>query len=108
MWQLYVIDPLRGRMPLARVIWIYCVGVTVAMLLLEPLFTGSKLLHRLFYGFGILVSFLQPVMLWQCAYNTKSRAYGSWIRLVAVLGVLLLLGVLYVLWRHPEIMQLVE
>ncbi len=108
MWQRYLVDPLRGRTQLSRVIWVYCLGVTVVLLLIEPLFTGSRLAHRLYYAFGILVGVLQSVMLWQCAYNSKSRAYGSWIRLLAVLGLLMIPLVLYVLWRHPQIMELVE
>jgi hypothetical protein len=108
MWQRYLIDPLRGRTPLWKVIWIYGFGVTIALLLAEPLFTGSRLLHGLYYAFGTVVGILQSVMLWRCSYNAKSRAYGAFLRIVVVVGILMIPLVLYTLWRHPEIMELIE
>jgi hypothetical protein len=108
MWQRYLTDPLRGKTPLWKVVWIYGFGVTAVLLLIEPLFIGSRLLHGIYYAVGTVVGILQSVMLWQCAYNAKSRAYGSFLRVLVVLGLLMIPLVLYVLWRHPEITELVQ
>jgi hypothetical protein len=108
MWQRYILDPLRGRTPLRRVIWVYGVALTLVLLLIEPLFVGSSLAHGIYYGFTGLVGILQSIMLWQCAYNAKSRAYGVWIRLLVILGLLMVVFALCVLWRHPEIKQLLD
>jgi hypothetical protein len=108
MWQRLVMDPLRGRTPLWKVIWIYGFGVTAILLLVEPLFLGSRLVHGIYYAIGTVVGILQSVMLWQCSYNAKSRAYGAFLRVLVVLCLLMIPLVLYVLWSHPEITEMLE
>ena len=43
-------------------------------------------------------------MLWQCAYNSRFPAAGRLLRGVVVVGVLTVPLMLYVLFRHAEIL----
>jgi hypothetical protein len=101
-------DALHGRAPLARVVWIYGLGVSVAFLLIEPLFTGSPLAHGLYYALGVVVTVLQSVIIWRCSYNAKSPAYGRFLRALIVVGAVAMLLVLYLLWKDPELRSLLS
>jgi hypothetical protein len=107
MWR-YLSEPLHGRTPLWKVIWIYGFGASVAYLLLEPLFPSSHLGKGVYYALGIVVSIVQAVMLWQCSYNARFPLYGRFLRVLVVLGVLMIPLALYVLWKHPELTRLLE
>jgi len=102
MWR-YLTDPLRGHTPLWKVIWIYGFGASVVYSLLEPLFSS---LRGLYFVLGLALGVVQSVMLWQCSYNAKSPAYGRLLRVLVVIGALLLPLMLYVVWKHPELMDL--
>jgi hypothetical protein len=106
MWQRYLIDPLRGRTPLWQVIWIYGFGVSLIYALLEPLFPVTRAGKGVYLTLGLLIGIVQSVMLWQCSYNAKSPAYGRLLRVAIVVGALLILLVLYLVWRHPELAEL--
>jgi hypothetical protein len=107
MWKRYLSDPLAGRTPLWKVIWVYGFGVSIVYLLIEPLFTGSRLAHGLYYALGLVIAILQSVMLWQCSYNAKSPMYGRFLRVLVVLSALLIPYLLYLVWSHPELAELV-
>jgi hypothetical protein len=107
MWKRYLIEPLKGKTSLSRVIWLYGFGVSAVYLLIEPLFTGSRLAHGLYYAVGLVIAILQSVMLWQCSYNAKSPTYGRVLRVLVVVGLLLIPYMLYLIWSHPELAELV-
>jgi hypothetical protein len=107
MWQRYLIDPLRGKTPLWQVIWIYGLGVSIVYGLLEPLFSGTRLGNRVYWALGIVIGILQSVMLWQCAYNSKRPGYGPVLRVLVVVAALLFPLMLYFIWSHPELRELV-
>jgi hypothetical protein len=78
-------DPLQGRTPLRRVFWVHGVGVSVVYsllgLLVDPLSVTSV---RVYTVLGAAIGVVQSVMLWKCAYNTRSRALGHWVRISVV------------------------
>jgi hypothetical protein len=106
MWQRYLIDPLLGRTPLWQVIWLYGFGVSIVYGLLAPLFPSTRLGMGVYLSIGLLVGIVQSVMLWQCAYNSRSPRYGHVLRLLVVVGALLVALMLYVVWSHPELAEL--
>ena len=107
MWR-FLTDPLQGRWPLARAIWIYGFGVSIAYLLIEPLFTGSSLAHGVYYALGLVIAVLQSVIIWRCSYNAKSPTYGRFLRALIVVGAVMTVLVLYMLWRDPELRSLLR
>lgn len=107
MWR-FLTEPLRGAWPLARAVWIYGCGVSIAYLLIEPLFTASSLAHGVYYALGLVLAVLQSVIIWRCSYNARSPTYGRFLRALIVVGAVLTLLVLYLLWRDPELRGLLS
>ncbi len=107
MWQRYLIDPLRGRTSLWRVIWLYGFVVSIAYSLLAPLFPSTRAGLGTYVAGGVAIGIVQSVMLWQCAFNSRYPRYGHWLRAMVVIGALAMLVVLYVAWSHPELADLV-
>jgi hypothetical protein len=107
MWRSFFLDPLHGRTALWRVIWIQGFGVSVVYALLGSVFVPSTRTATGAYLFGgLALGLLQSVMLWQCAYNGRSRRAGTVLRVLVLLGALLMPLVLYLWWRHPKLAEL--
>jgi hypothetical protein len=94
-------DPLQGRTPLRRVFWVYGVGVSVVYsflgLLVDPLNATSV---RVYTVLGAAIGVVQSIMLWKCAYNTRSRALGRWVRVSVVAGLITIPLLLYLLYSY--------
>ncbi len=103
MWR-YLTDPLKGKTPLWKVIWVYGFGVSLVFGLLEPVFGAGG--RGAYFALGLLIGIVQSVMVWQCAYNSRYRRYGHVLRVLVVIGLLLIPLVLYALWKHPELAEL--
>lgn len=98
-------EPLRGKTSLWKVIWIYGFGASVIYMLLGWIFAPETPLSiTLYFLFGLALGILQSVMLWQCAYNSKFPAAGRLLRGVVVVGLLMVPLLVYVLFRHPEVL----
>ena len=97
-------DPLRGRTPLRRVFWVYCVLVSVVYsalgLLIDPLNVTSV---RVYTVLGLAIGVVQCIMLWQCAYNSRSRALGVWVRISVILGLLMIPLLLYLVYAYASL-----
>lgn len=106
MWNQYVTDPLRGRSPLWKVIWIQGFGVSVVYALLGALVPDTRAATAAYLIGGLLIGAVQSVMLWQCAYNGRSRAAGTFLRVVVLIGAVLMPLALYMWWTHPELADL--
>ncbi len=106
MWQRYLSDPLRGRTPLWQVIWIYGFGVSILYALLAPLFPATRAGIGVYLALGLIIGIVQSVMLWQCAYNSKSPRYGRLLRFLIVVAALMIPLMLYFVWSHPELAEL--
>ncbi len=105
MWSA-LIEPLRGKTSLWKVIWIYGFGVSVVYTVLGGLFVpetafgiGAYLLV------GVALGLVQSVMLWRCAYNSRFPGAGRLLRILVVIGLLATPLMLYILFRHPEALQ---
>jgi hypothetical protein len=86
-----VIDPLRGRTSLSKVVWVYgLLGSLVygaLELLLDP---GNALVIRMYSVFGLLFSIYVTVATYRCADNCSSKFWARTARVSAVLSLLLL------------------
>ena len=105
MWPNALAEPLRGKTSLWKVIWIYGFGASVVYTLLGWMFVPETPFGTtVYFLFGLALGILQSVMLWQCAYNSRFHAAGRLLRGVVVVGLLTVPLMLYVLFRHPEVL----
>ena len=107
MWR-FLTDPLRGRWPLGRAVWIYGFGLSIVYLFIEPLFTHSSRAHGVYYALGLVIAIVQSVIIWRCSYNAKSPGYGRFLRALIVVGAVMTVLVLYMLWRDPDLRSLLH
>lgn len=94
-------DPLQGRTSLRRVFWVYGFGVSVVYsflgLLVDPLNVTSV---RVYTVLGAAIGVVQSIMLWRCAYNTRSRLLGHWVRASVVVGLIAIPLLMYLLYSY--------
>ena len=103
MWPQVLTDPLRGKTSLWRVIWIYGFGATLVYSLLGWILAPETSLGvAIYFLLGLALGILQSVMLWQCAFNTRSRVFGRLLRAAVVIGLLMVPVMLYVVFKYPE------
>ena len=107
MWPNVLAEPLRGKTSLWKVVWIYGFGASVVYTLLGWMFVPETPFGiTVYFLFGLALGVLQSVMLWQCAYNSRFPTAGRLLRGVVVVGLLMVPLMLYVLFRHPEVLVL--
>ncbi len=103
MWSRMLTEPLQGKTPLWKVFWVYGVAVSIAYsllgLLLDPLNTISM---GLYTAFGIALGVVQSIMMWQCAFNGRSRAVGRLVRISVVIGLIAIPLMLYLLFHYAN------
>lgn len=94
-------ESLQGKAPLRTVFWVYGVGVSVVYsflgLLVDPLNSTSV---RVYTVLGAVIGVMQSIMLWKCAYNSRSRALGRWVRISVVAGLITIPLLLYLLYSY--------
>jgi hypothetical protein len=87
----FIMDPLRGKTSLARVIWIYVVLGSIVVsalgLFIDP---GHEFAMRVYIVFGLLFSVYVTVATYQCAGNCRSKALARWVRISAIISLVLL------------------
>jgi len=102
-WPRWLADGLRGKPSLARAFWVYGVGISVVYSLIGLLIdTQNLLVATVYLLFGIALGVVQTIVLWRCAYNSRSRFLGRIVRTAVVSGLILLALVLCVLFINPE------
>jgi hypothetical protein len=105
MWSRALTDPLRGKTPLWKVIWIYGFGVSIAYTVLGWAFVpATPAAIGLYSLLGLAIGIVQSAMLWKCAYNSKFRSVGRLLRVFVVVGLLIIPLMLYVLLNHPDVL----
>ena len=105
MWPRWLADGLGGKPSLARAFWVYGVGISVAYSLIGLLIDPQNLLVATVYLLlGIALGVLQTIVLWRCAYNSRSRFLGRVVRTAVVSGLILLALVLGVLFINPDML----
>ena len=103
MWTQALLEPLRGKTPLWKVIWIYGFGVSILYTVFGAIFAPETPVGIGIYSFvGLALGIVQSLMLWKCAYNSRFPASGRLLRIAVVAGLLLLPLMLYMLFRYPE------
>jgi hypothetical protein len=84
-------DPLLGKTSLTRVFWVYgvlgSILVSALGLAVDP---GNTLAMRMYVAFGLLFSTYVTVATYQCARNCRSKALAWFVRVSAVITLLLL------------------
>jgi hypothetical protein len=89
-WRL-LIDPLKGRTSIGKVIWVYGVLGSLAYSLLGLLFDAAdESSMRIYTIGGLLFSLYVTVATYQCARNCKTAFGRGLVRVCAVLTLLLL------------------
>ena len=91
-----VIDPLRGRTSLSKVVWVYgLLGSLVYGALELFLDSGNALVIRMYSVVGLLFSIYVTVATYRCADNCSSKFWARMARVSAVLSLLLLPVIAY-------------
>jgi hypothetical protein len=91
-----IIDPLRGRTSLSKVVWVYwLLGSLVYGALELILDSGNALVIRMYSVVGLLFSIYVTVATYRCADNCSSKFWARMARVSAVLSLLLLPVVAY-------------
>jgi hypothetical protein len=104
MWPRWLADPLTGKTPLGRAVWLYGFGGSLVYSVIGLLFpeTTAGLTVYLLLGFALGV--LQSVILWRCAPNSRSAFAGRFVRTAVVLGLILMPIMLYLLLTNPDML----
>lgn len=100
----FVLDPLRGRTRLWRVLWLYIFVVGASLRVLELLLLpdpAPSSAVRLFSFAVLLVTVYQLIAIWRCANNNPSPFFARFVRLLAILGFLVIPLFVYLLIMDP-------
>ena len=100
-------EPLQGRTPLWKVVWVYGLAVSLAyagVALVLPLDnTGVSWTYTLV---GLLITLYQLIALWRCAFNSRSRAWGVLVRISVAASLLLIPVGIYLFATQPSLFDL--
>jgi hypothetical protein len=101
----WLADALSGKVSLSRAFWVYGLGVSVVYSLIG-LFVdiGNPLGVTVYLLVGAALGVLQTIILWRCAYNSRSRLLGRLIRAVMVFGLIMVAVMLYVLLTNSDLL----
>ncbi|HVP34356.1 MAG TPA: hypothetical protein VMT09_11985 [Steroidobacteraceae bacterium] len=101
----WLADALSGKVSLSRAFWVYGLGLSVAYSLVGLFIDLENLRSVAVYVLvGAVLGILQSIVLWRCAYNSRSRFLGTLVRTALVFGLLLLAVMLYVLFTNPALL----
>jgi hypothetical protein len=101
----FVLDPLRGRTRLWRVVWLYgfvagaCLSTARMFFLPAP---ASNSAIRSFASAGLLLSVYELIASWQCAYNNPSRFLARLVRTAVILSFISMPLFIYLLIVDPS------
>ena len=102
----FVLDPLRGRTRLWKVVWLYGLGGNlVYSAIIAPFFPGSTFTTRLCVLGGLILGLYQLAALWQCAYNGRSRFVARFVRASVVISLILVPLFVYLLIVDPIVLS---
>lgn len=105
MWPRWLADALSGKVSLSRAFWVYGVGMSVVYSALGLLIDlKSSFGVTVYLLLGALLGVLQTIILWRCAYNSRSRSLGRLVRITMVFGLILVAVMLCVLVTNSELL----
>jgi hypothetical protein len=103
-WPQWLTDALSGKASLARAFWVYGLGISVAYSLIELLIdVENPFAATLYMLVGIALGVLQSIILWRCAYNSRSKSLGRFVRTGIVFGFIAMAIVLYLLYQFGRV-----
>lgn len=101
----WLADAWSGKVSLSRAFWVYGLGVSVIYSLIGLFIDIQNRLGVLLYLLvGAALGVLQTVILWRCAYNSRSRFVGRLVRTAVVFGLLVAVVMLYVSFTHSDLL----
>jgi hypothetical protein len=84
-------DPLRGKTSLAKVFWLYGLLGSVLVSVIGLAFDSSNVFAmRVYTIFGLLFSVYVTIATYQCAGNCGSKSLAQFVRISAVISLVLL------------------
>lgn len=105
MWPQWLADALNGKVALSRAFWLYGLGISLVYSLIGLLIDIQNLLGvTLYLLIGAALGVLQSIILWRCAYNSRSRFLGRLVRLSMVFGLVIVAVMLYAWLRNPDLL----
>lgn len=105
MWPQWLADALNGRISLSRAFWLYGLGLSFVYSLIGLLIDLQNSLGVTAYLLvGAALGVLQTIILWRCAYNSRSRFLGRLVRAAMVFGVIVVAVMLYVLLTNADLL----
>jgi hypothetical protein len=101
----WLADALSGKASLSRAFWVYGFGVSVVYSLIGLFIDIQNRLAIVVYLLvGAVLGVLQTVILWRCAYNSRSRLVGRLVRTAVVFGLLVAVVMVYVSFTHSDLL----
>ena len=101
----WLADALSGKVSLSRAFWVYGVGISIVYSLIGLLIDIQNRLAVIIYLLvGAALGVLQSLILWRCAYNSRSKFLGGLLRTVLVFGLLMVAIMLYVLFTNSDLL----
>jgi succinate-acetate transporter protein len=89
-------DPLRGKTSLAKVFWVYgLLGSVLVSAIGLVIDSGNVFAMRVYTVFGLLFSVYVTIATYQCAGNCGSKSLAQFVRISAVISLVLLPVVAY-------------
>ena len=105
MWPRWLTDALSGKASLARAVWLYGFGVSVAYSLIGAFIdVENPLALTIYLLFGLGIGVLQTVVLWRSAYNSPSRFLGRLVRTAVIVGLIMVPLMLYLLFTNSDLL----
>jgi hypothetical protein len=101
----WLADALSGKVSLSRAFWAYGVGISVVYSLIGLLIDIQNRPGVIVYLLvGAALGVLQTLILWRCAYNSRSKFLGGLLRTGLVIGLLMVALMLYVLLTNSDLL----
>jgi FtsH-binding integral membrane protein len=101
----WLADALRGKVSLSRAFWFYGLGISVGYSLIGLLIDIQNVRAVTVYLLvGAALGVLQTIVLWRCAYNSRSRFLGGLVRTAIVFGLIVVAVMLYVLFTNWDLL----
>jgi hypothetical protein len=90
-WRAFLTEPLQGKTSLSKVFWLYGVlGSLLVSVIGLTVDSGNESAMRVYIVFGVLFSTYVTVATYRCAGNCQSKSLARFVRVSAVISLLLL------------------
>src|ERR1700692_4314133 len=97
-------EPLQGRTPLWKVVWVYGFAVSLVYALVAlvlPL--ENTVVSWAYMLIGLLIGLYQLIGLWKCAFNSRSRGWGVLVRVSVIASLVFIPVCIYLFVTQPAL-----